>query len=80
MAAVLAAILAAFLAGAIALFRERRLEARRLRVAARIVQAMLEQALHTASMTSEGKHSWKTFALRPTEEELVRVWMNIETC
>lgn len=45
MAAVLAAILAAFLAGAIALYRERRLEARRLRVSARVMETTLVTAM-----------------------------------
>lgn len=74
MAAVLAAILAAFLAGAIALFREWRLEARRLRVAARVTEATLKEALNTAVKTAEGEIRWKNFPEKPSEEEIVRPW------
>jgi hypothetical protein len=75
MAAVAAAILAAFLAGAIALFRERRLEARRLQVAARITQATLMEALNNARNVSMGKVRWSNFVLKPSEQEIVGAWV-----
>jgi hypothetical protein len=74
MAAVLAAILAAFLAGAIALYRERRLEARRLRVAARVVQATIAEAMTNWMMVSQGKLSWKQFGLNPAKGDIVESW------
>jgi len=74
MAAVAAAIVAAFLAGAIALFRERRLEARRLRVAARITQATLMEALNNARNVSSGNVRWSNFMLKPSEQEIVKAW------
>ncbi|HKO39533.1 MAG TPA: hypothetical protein VJU14_14305 [Solirubrobacterales bacterium] len=74
MAAVVAAILAAFLAGAIALFRERRLEARRLRIAARVVKATVEDALVVSVLVSEGKFSWEKMCAVLSKEELSQLW------
>jgi hypothetical protein len=74
MAAVLAAILAAFLAGTIALYREWRQEARRLRVAARVTEATLAEALNISVKVSEGKIRLQSFALKPSEEEIANTW------
>lgn len=60
MAAVIAAVVAAFLAGAIALYRKRRLEIRRLRVAARVLQAEGVLAM-VATELAQRSDSWKVF-------------------
>jgi type II secretory pathway pseudopilin PulG len=74
MAAVIAASLAALLAGAIALYRERRLEARRLRVAARVVQAMIEEVLALVITASKGGLSVEKVWFALPREEIVRLW------
>lgn len=73
MAAVLAAILAAFLAGAIALFREYRLEVRRLRIAARVMESTFIIALASVEVVS-GAEDWATFDEAPGREAFERVW------
>jgi len=73
MAAVIAAILAAFLAGTIALYREWRLEARRLRVAARIMEATVALAARGIRVALEGE-SWDAVDEAPGKETFERVW------
>ncbi|HEY8817147.1 MAG TPA: hypothetical protein VIP57_18860 [Candidatus Dormibacteraeota bacterium] len=73
MTAVVAAILAASLAGAIALYRERRIEARRLRVAARITEATIALAARGTRVTTEGE-SWDALDEAPGKQTFERVW------
>lgn len=73
MAAVAAAVVAAFLAGGIALYRERRLERRRLRVAARSLHATFAMAgagVHTASEID----GWNVIDLTPGRESFEQTW------
>jgi hypothetical protein len=73
MAAVIAAIAAAFLAGGVALFREHRLQQRRLLVAARITYDTLtlsRMAIETASETDR----WEAIDALPGKEAFSEAW------
>jgi hypothetical protein len=73
MTAVLAAILAAFLAGAIALYRERRLESRQLKVAARVLESSVALAMAAALAASETPE-WDVLDEAPGHDAFERVW------
>lgn len=73
MAAVIAAIAAAFLAGAVALFREHRLQQRQLLVAARVTDASFRRAANGMrdSLSSNG---WAPFNRLPGETSFSDAW------
>ena len=73
MTAVVAAIAAAFLAGAVALFREHRLQQRRLLVASRVTYATFDVAANgiRASLETNG---WSPFDLLPRESSFSSTW------
>jgi hypothetical protein len=73
MAAVIAAILAAFLAGFIALFREHRLQQRRLLVAARVTYATFGVAVNGIT-TSLRSNRWAAFNALPGEDSFENTW------
>jgi hypothetical protein len=73
MTAVIAAILAAFLAGGVALFREHRLQQRRLLVAARVTYATFRVATNGIK-TSLNSDSWAPFNLLPGKTSLSETW------
>jgi len=73
MAAVVAAITAAFLAGAIALFRERLLETRKLRVAARILESTLALAYSGVHVAADSD-SWDILDKTPGKDSLRQTW------
>lgn len=73
MAAVVAAIGAAFLAGAIALFRERRQEQRRFVVAARVTHATFRVASQ-AIKTALDMNRWPIFNAMPGEDSFANAW------
>jgi len=73
MTAVAAAIVAAFLAGAIALYRERRLEARRLKVAARLLSAAITLAAAATSVTAR-EDSWNVLDEIPGKDTFQETW------
>jgi hypothetical protein len=73
MAAVIAAILAAFLAGAIALYREWRQEKRRLQVAARIMEGTVALAARGTRVAS-GSKSWEVLDEAPGKDTFEQVW------
>jgi hypothetical protein len=76
MAAVVAAILAAFLAGTVALFREHRLQQRRLLVAARVSYATFGAAAK-AIKTSLEVNRWALLNAVPGDVSFSNAW---ETC
>lgn len=73
MAAVIAAILAAFLAGSVALFREHRLQQRRLFVAARVLEASFGVASQSIKSSVKGNH-WAAFNSLPSIESFAEAW------
>lgn len=73
MTAVIAAILAAFLAGAVALFREHRLQQRRLLVAARVTFANFSVA-RNGLKTSLSTDGWAPFNLLPGRDAFSEAW------
>jgi len=72
-AAVIAAIGAAFLAGAIALFREHRQQQRRLLVAARVRNATFEVASLSIE-SSVSTNGWELFNAVPGESSFSAAW------
>jgi hypothetical protein len=72
-AAVIAAIGAAFLAGAVALFREHRLQQRRLLVAARAVYSVFNMA-RIGLETAVSHNEWAAANGVPGEESFARTW------
>jgi hypothetical protein len=73
MAAVIAAILAAFLAGAIALFREHRLQQRRLLVASRVTYNTFEVAAN-GIRGSLRTNRWPLFNALPGDASFSNTW------
>jgi hypothetical protein len=73
MAAVIAAIGAAFLAGAIALFREHRLQQRQLLVAARVIDATFDMA-QAGINTSLSRDDWYPFNEIPGRDSFFAAW------
>jgi hypothetical protein len=73
MAAVIAAIGAAFLAGAVALFREHRLQQRQLLVAARVMHATFKVASQSIKTTLE-TNGWALFNAVPGETSFPTAW------
>jgi hypothetical protein len=73
MAAVIAAILAAFLAGAVALFREHRLQQRRLLVAARVTYDTFGVAAN-GIRSSLNTNKWALFNALPGETSFSTTW------
>lgn len=73
MAAVIAAIGAAFLAGAIALFREHRLQQRHLLIAARVMHATFGVAAQSIKTSIDG-NEWALFNAVPGETSFSAAW------
>jgi hypothetical protein len=78
MAAVIAAIAAAFLAGAVALFREHRLQQRNLLVAARVLYAAFGVAANGAG-TSLKTNGWAPLNRLPGEASFSGAWEDFRT-
>jgi hypothetical protein len=72
-AAVIAAIAAAFLAGAVALFREHRAQQRRLLVAARATESSFRVASNSIK-TSLGSGGWQPFNQLPGRSSFAESW------
>jgi hypothetical protein len=73
MAAVIAAIVAGFLAGGVALFREHRIEERKLLVAARVIDEAFFK-VEGAVVVSLESNGWEPFNLLPTQESFMDGW------
>ena len=73
MAAVIAAILAAFLAGAVALFREHRLQQRRFLVASRITYATFGLAARGITSALDN-NTWAIFNMLPGQTSFSGAW------
>lgn len=73
MAAVIAAIAAGFLAGAVALFREHRIQERQLLVAARVMDEVLATARRgiNVSLATDG---WAPMNFLPTHNSFLQAW------